>query len=491
MEPDGKVTAYTYDKAGNRKTESETLNLNTQMTSYTYNDQNRLVQTENISQGKTVITTYIYDHNGNLKSKNAGSLTSVSASGTNSSGVIVFPSFDVIVGTSTATNGLVIYSYDTFNRLTRLVEGGRTSEYVYNAEDYRVEKSVDRDRTRYLYEADKVVLELDGNGNQTGRNLYGTNLLMRETGAEQYYYMYNGHGDVTALIDDEGNVGQTYYYDAFGNITDQTGSVDNSITYAGYQYDKESGLYYLNARYYDSETARFISEDDPKYSNINDPLSLNLYTYCNNEPIMNYDPEGHWLLDVAFLVADVASMVKDPSLGNAAWIALDVVCFIDPTGAASSASHAVKVGVAAVKLTKEVATVAHEVDKAKDAVKVVKKVESVAKKTNEVVKDIKKTENKVIQVEQKAQQTKQVTSKVTNGNTKSAILSAINRQFFNGDAYFSDHQFLKRLLNQLKALNLLYSFWSKEKSSLYWGLTTKGQKVRDDMILIRQDFAKE
>ena len=105
-------------------------------------------------------------------------------------------------------------------------------------------------------------------------------------------YMYNGHGDVTALLGEDGTVKGTYYYDAFGNIIEQTGNVNNNITYAGYQYDSETGLYYLNARYYDSKIARFLTQDtytgDP-----NDPLSLNLYTYCHNEPVMYVDPSGH------------------------------------------------------------------------------------------------------------------------------------------------------------------------------------------------------
>ncbi len=116
--------------------------------------------------------------------------------------------------------------------------------------------------------------------------------------------MYNGHGDVTALLGTDGTVKGTYYYDAFGNITEQTGDVNNSVTYAGYQYDKETDLYYLNARYYDSKTARFLSEDtytgDP-----NDPLSLNLYTYCANEPLMYSDPTGHYKQDDEIYSADV------------------------------------------------------------------------------------------------------------------------------------------------------------------------------------------
>ncbi|MDD6827478.1 MAG: RHS repeat-associated core domain-containing protein, partial [Oscillospiraceae bacterium] len=64
------------------------------------------------------------------------------------------------------------------------------------------------------------------------------------------------------------------------------------MKYAGYFYDAETGLYYLNARFYDPETARFIQQDS--YSgNILDPLSLNLYTYAQNNPISYYDPTGH------------------------------------------------------------------------------------------------------------------------------------------------------------------------------------------------------
>src|SRR5690606_28928821 len=110
--------------------------------------------------------------------------------------------------------------------------------------------------------------------------------------ATTMYYMYNAHGDVTALIYEDGTIAATYEYDAFGNITGQTGSADNNITYAGYQYDWETGLYYLNARYYDARIARFLTEDTYRGS-INDPLSLNLYTYCYNNPIRYWDPTGN------------------------------------------------------------------------------------------------------------------------------------------------------------------------------------------------------
>ena len=66
----------------------------------------------------------------------------------------------------------------------------------------------------------------------------------------------------------------------------------NSIRYAGEFYDLESGLYYLRARYYNPEIGRFISEDSYWGEDTN-PLSLNLYTYCFNNPIKYIDPTGH------------------------------------------------------------------------------------------------------------------------------------------------------------------------------------------------------
>lgn len=154
-----------------------------------------------------------------------------------------------------------------------------------------------------MYEADKVVLEINGSGNQTGRNIYGTNLLMRKAGSDTLYYMYNGHADVNALIDaTTGVVRASYYYDAFGNVQEQkyytangeetSQKINNNITYAGYQYDDETGLYYLNARMYDPKIARFLQEDTYR-GDLNDSLSLNLYTYCSNNPIMYWDPTGH------------------------------------------------------------------------------------------------------------------------------------------------------------------------------------------------------
>ena len=279
-EPSGKVTSYTYDASGNRATQTVVLGTETTVTTYTYDPLNRLLgtvtQLTDDNTMETVTTesvTYTYDNNGNQLLQ------------THTATIDGIPQTPIVKLTNT---------YDLFNQLiTTVTSDGVTVISTYNGDGLRVGKSVNGTLTRYLYEYDKVVLEVNSLGDQTGRNVYGINLLTRQVGVvDTFLYMYNGHADVTALLNTAGNVVATYYYDAFGNILDQTGVLSNNILYAGYQYDTETGLYYLNARMYDPVTARFMQEDTFT-GDRNDPLSLNLYTYCHNEPLMYSDPTGH------------------------------------------------------------------------------------------------------------------------------------------------------------------------------------------------------
>ncbi|MDD2402550.1 MAG: DUF6531 domain-containing protein, partial [Clostridia bacterium] len=147
-EPNGKITTYTYDYAGNRAKETITQEGVTVENEYSYNEQNRLTtittQTDDVV---TETTTYSYDNNGNqlTTSKN---------------------------GQVTITN-----TYDLVNQLIKTAAGETTVINIYNGEGLRVAKEVNGERTQYLYEYDKVVLELDEAGNEVGRNTYGLNLL--------------------------------------------------------------------------------------------------------------------------------------------------------------------------------------------------------------------------------------------------------------------------------------------------------------------------
>ncbi|PRX38679.1 RHS repeat-associated protein [Planifilum fimeticola] len=141
---------------------------------------------------------------------------------------------------------------------------------------------------------DNVVYETDENNRIVASYTYGPNnepVSMTRDG-KTYYYQTNYRGDVLALTDSSGNVVATYEYDAFGRLLKETGTVENPYRYAGYRYDKETGLYYLQNRYYNPETGRFLSRDLAEEDEF-EPITFNKYTYANNNPVMMVDSDGN------------------------------------------------------------------------------------------------------------------------------------------------------------------------------------------------------
>ena len=314
--------SYTYDANGNQLTASELVDGESRQTSYAYDALNRLTYategpnrhreytynaagnraTEKIVDAATASTetrTYTYDTQNRL--------TAVASSLGGSE------SFSYDAAGNMIQNGKGSYGYDLLGRMTTATttngEGTtETTTYAYNGDGQRVAKTDSENvTTRFLYEGSQVVLEKDSAGNAT-RNIYGLNLISRSLGAEitktinaehsvqieyqeKAYYQYNGHGDVTRLTDAEGTELASYRYDAFGQVLEQSGTGENPYRYAGYRYDEESELYYLNARYYDARIARFMSEDIYRGTS-DDPLSLNRYAYCRNNPLRYFDPTG-------------------------------------------------------------------------------------------------------------------------------------------------------------------------------------------------------
>ncbi|GAB6086695.1 RHS repeat-associated core domain-containing protein [Alkaliphilus crotonatoxidans] len=87
------------------------------------------------------------------------------------------------------------------------------------------------------------------------------------------YYLYDGHGDVVQTVTQAGEIQNQYDYDIFGNPILQIEQHENAIRYAEEFYDKETGLYYLRARYYNPSTGRFISENS-YWGEERNPLNL-------------------------------------------------------------------------------------------------------------------------------------------------------------------------------------------------------------------------
>ncbi|MBU5316132.1 RHS repeat-associated core domain-containing protein [Clostridium bornimense] len=134
---------------------------------------------------------------------------------------------------------------------------------------------------------------------------------------KEYFYIRNVQNDVIGLHDSEGKVVVSYSYDTWGNIVSITGSLKDSVgvknpyRYRGYRYDEETGLYYLQSRYYNAEWGRFINAD-ALIGQTGDILSFNMFAYCHNNPVNMSDESGYlpkWLKKAAKVVKKTVSKV--------------------------------------------------------------------------------------------------------------------------------------------------------------------------------------
>ncbi len=120
-----------------------------------------------------------------------------------------------------------------------------------------------------------------------------------------YFYIKNLQGDICKIVDTSGSVIANYTYDAWGKLLSVKDSAGNSITsssniallnplrYRGYVYDDETGLYYLQSRYYDPTIDRFINADILFDTESGSPLSTNMFAYCENNTLLVADYYGN------------------------------------------------------------------------------------------------------------------------------------------------------------------------------------------------------
>lgn len=173
--------------------------------------------------------------------------------------------------------------------------------YTYDENGMRASKTVNGKTTKYYYDGNRLMHI--GNGSRSVTLIYDR--FDEAIGffycGQIFYYVKNLQGDITALISDEGFLMAKYVYDDWGNCTVITSSGTslndvanvNPLRYRGYVYDNDTGLYYLQSRYYDPEVGRFINCDDVNYIGVTESeLSYNPFAYCENDPVNDSDPNG-------------------------------------------------------------------------------------------------------------------------------------------------------------------------------------------------------
>ena len=164
----------------------------------------------------------------------------------------------------------------------------------YNHEGIRISKTESGATRRYYYDNGILAYTKDGATVSSANVLSGDGDILGTYRGEDYHvYTKDVQNSVESIVKEDGSLAATYSYSDFGETEETTeSSFDNEICYTGAVYDAASGLYYMNARYYDPANGRFISQDTYRGS-IDNPGQWHLYAYCANNPINYVDPSGH------------------------------------------------------------------------------------------------------------------------------------------------------------------------------------------------------
>ena len=249
-------------------------------------------------------------------------------------------------------------TWDYGRRLMSVLDGSNMLNFAYDLNGNRIAKN----NIRYYYSADGLLVSEAHSGYDINY-IYGANgsLLGFKYRGQTYYYHYSPMGDVMAIYTSPTNVVARYHYGPWGELlyiangsnadvsSDPTHIANiNPIRYRGYYYDTETGFYFLQSRYYDPQTHRFINADSVIPDVGGNVIGYNIYAYCGNNPIKNIDPDGRFFMGVLAggivggLTGALSAAIKGKSIkagfvtGAVCGAAIGAVCDIVATGGMSA-----------------------------------------------------------------------------------------------------------------------------------------------------------
>ena len=312
--------SYEYDAAGNI---TKVYKSGVVYNQYAYDELGQLIREDNKDANKSY--TYTYDSRGNILEKKTYAFTLGTlgtAQKTDSYGYATDSwkdrltsyngqtiTYDAIGNPLTYNNGTA-YTFTWEGRqMQTATKGGKTWSYTYNSDGLRTSKTNGSTIYSYTWNENRQLSTMVCGTSSAwfyydheGKPLYMEYADGNDECSGTYRYILNLQGDVVGLYDlTRDCMAMTYTYDAWGRelswSTLNSGYAGllygNPLTYRGYIYDRETGFYYLQSRYYDPTIGRFLNADDIQYLGASGTLlSLNLFVYCENDPVNLVDSTG-------------------------------------------------------------------------------------------------------------------------------------------------------------------------------------------------------
>ena len=353
--------SYEYDNVGN----ITKITSGTKVITYQYDELNQLIRENNGVLGITVL--YAYDAGGNMTSRKTYAYTEGTVSTVQTQDLFTYRTdgwkdrllswngksyaYDA-GGNPTVLRGMAL-TWGEGRRLKRIAATAGEVTFAYDSDGKRVRKTSGGNDTTYYYNGNVLsglVKKASKDAGTTGTgttvqfvyDTQGKPFMLRMNGKTDYFYLYNGLGDITGLVDSSNQVVVRYQYNSWGKVTStqDTSGVSlatlNPFCYRKYVYDPETGLYCLGSRYYDPEVGRFVNADDTDviFAKPQELYHKNLYVYCDNNPVVRRDLQGYFwetIFDIISVGTDVAEIIIAPT-DLLAWgsLGLDLVCTIVP-----------------------------------------------------------------------------------------------------------------------------------------------------------------